>query len=105
SVVTFAIVVVCVLLIASWMVVPQPPVCRSTRFGTLPAAILRPSGWPLMAVPLMNCACVHTDATVVISLMTTLAGGVLPSITVALSWSARLWQRPDVLGARVTRRL
>ena len=30
-------------------------------------------------MPLRNCALVHTDATVVISLMTALAGGVLPS--------------------------
>src|SRR5215471_12052121 len=61
------------------MVAPQPPVWRSTKFGTLPAAILRPSASPLIAAPLRNCACVHTDATVVISLMTTLGGGVLPS--------------------------
>src|SRR5262245_25789261 len=61
------------------MVAPQPPVCRSTKLGTLPAAILRPSSCPLIAVPSRNCACVHTDATVVISLTTTTLVGVFPS--------------------------
>src|SRR5215831_2783873 len=61
------------------MAAPQPPVERSTKLGTLPAAILRPSACPLIAAPLRNCACVHTEATVVISLITTLGGGVLPS--------------------------
>ena len=61
------------------MVAPQPPVCRSTRLGTFPAAILRPRGWPFSAVPFRNCALVQTDATVVNSLITTFAGGVLPS--------------------------
>jgi hypothetical protein len=54
------------------MVAPQP----STKLVTLSAAILSPSECPLIAVPSMNCAFVHTDATVVISLRTTFAGGV-----------------------------
>src|SRR5215831_15628575 len=61
------------------MAAPQPPVCRLTKLGTLPAAILRPSSWPLIPVPSRNCACVHTEATVVISLMTTVPIGVFPS--------------------------
>jgi hypothetical protein len=60
------------------MVVPQLPVCRSTKFGTLPAAILMPSACPLIAAPSRNWAFVQTEARVVISLMTTVAGGVLP---------------------------
>src|SRR5262249_10722813 len=49
---------------------------RLTKFGTLPAAMRRPSGCPLIDVPSRNCACVHTEAMVVISLTVTLAGGV-----------------------------
>src|SRR5262245_37431644 len=63
----------------SWMVVPHPPVRRSTRLGTLPAAILRPRACPLIVVPSMNWLCVHTVATVVISLIVTLAGGCAPT--------------------------
>jgi hypothetical protein len=58
---------------------PQPPVCRSTKLGTLPAAIFSCSGWPLMASPSMNWLCVHTEAMVVISLIVTLAGALAPS--------------------------
>jgi hypothetical protein len=46
--------------------------------GTLPAAIFRLSAGPLITVPSMNWLWVHTEATVVISLITTLAGGSLP---------------------------
>ena len=58
---------------------PHPPVCRSTKFGTLPAAMLRLSAGPLIAAPSRNCALVQTDATVVISLTVTCVGGVAPS--------------------------
>jgi hypothetical protein len=60
------------------MVTPYPPVSTSTKFGTLPAAMRSPSALPLMAVPSRNCALVQTDATVVNSLIVTLAGGLLP---------------------------
>src|SRR5262245_51968785 len=79
SVAKFAIVGVWAPLSESWMVAPQPPVRRSTKLGTLPAAILRPSACPLIAVPSMNWLCVHTVATVVISLIATLAGGCVPT--------------------------
>ena len=82
SVAKLAIVGVWPLLSGSWMVVPQPPVARSTKLGTLPAAIFSCSGWPLIAVPSMNWLCVHTDATVVISLIVTFAGGLLPSTVI-----------------------
>ena len=62
------------------MMPPHPPVARSTKSGTLPAAIFRPRAWPFSAAPSRNCALVQTDATVVISLMTTLARGLLPTI-------------------------
>jgi hypothetical protein len=74
SVAKLAIVGVWPLFSGSWIVPPQPPVCRSTKLGTLPAAIFSCSGWPLMASPSMNWLCVHTEAMVVISLIVTLAG-------------------------------
>ena len=62
-----------------------------------------------MTIPSRNCALVHTEATVVISLMTTLAGGVLPntvSRAMAGLWAlplltvaAPLWQ-PNIDGHR-----
>ena len=61
------------------MVGPQLPVSRSTKLGTLPAAILSWSGEPLMVVLSMNWAWVTTEAMVVNSLMTTRAGGLLPT--------------------------
>src|SRR6516165_2515918 len=79
SVAKFAIVGVWLLLSGPWIASPQPPVPRSTKLGTLPAAILRLRAGPLIAVPSRNCAWVHTDATVVISLTAALAGGLLPS--------------------------
>ena len=79
SVAKFAIVGVWPLLSGSWMGPPHPPVERSTKFGTLPAAMLRLSAGPLIAAPSRNCALVQTDATVVISLMVRWAGGVAPS--------------------------
>src|SRR5215467_846889 len=78
SVAKFAMVGVWLLLSGSWMASPHPPVERSTKLGTLPAAMRRPSAGPLSVEPTRNCAFVQTDATVVISLMTTLAGGLLP---------------------------
>src|SRR5215472_7520005 len=74
----FAIVGVWLLFRESWIVVPQPPVWRSTKLGTLPAATLRPKGAPLSAPPSRNCALVQTDATVVNSFIVTCAGGVGP---------------------------
>src|SRR5215475_14471189 len=49
------------------------------KLGMLPATILRPSACPLIVVPSMNWLCVHTVATVVISLIVTLAGGGAPT--------------------------
>ena len=79
SVAKFAIVGVWPLLSGSWMVAPQPPVARSTKLGTLPAAIFSPSAWPLSAGPSRNCAFVQTDATVVISLIVTVGGALPPN--------------------------
>src|SRR5271157_2084840 len=79
SVSKLAIVVVIELLRGSSSTLPHLPVAGSTRLGTFPAAILRPSGFPEIAVPLMNRALVNADATVVSSLMVTLAGGLLPT--------------------------
>src|SRR6516164_8388030 len=79
SVAKFAIVGVWLLFSGPWIASPQPPVPRSTKLGTLPAAMLRLRAGPLIAVPSRNCAWVQTDATVVISLTTTLLGGALPS--------------------------
>src|SRR5271154_554316 len=79
SVAKFAIVGVWPLLSGSWMGPPHPPVERLTKLGTLPAAMLRLSAGPLIAAPSRNCALVHAEATVVISLMVTLAGGLPPS--------------------------
>src|SRR5271169_837812 len=83
SVLKFAIVGVWVLFRASWIMPPYPPVARSTKLATLPAAMRRPSAFPLIAVPSRNWAWVQTDATVVISLIVTLAGGVLPSTVIS----------------------
>src|SRR5262252_3303831 len=94
----FAIVGVWLLLSGSWIVPPQPPVARSTKLGTLPAAIFSCSGWPLIAVPSMNWLCVHTDATVVISLIVTVVDGFAP--TTPISAMAGL-SPPDLLVAGV----
>jgi hypothetical protein len=66
------------LLSGSSSTLPQVPVDGSTRFGTLPAAIRRPTSLPLIAVPLMNRALVKTDATVVSSLTTAPDGAFSP---------------------------
>src|SRR5262249_16016676 len=97
SVAKFAILRLLLLFSGSDTVAPQPPDSRSTKLGTLPAAILGPREWPFIAEPLTNCACVHTDATVVISLMTTLAGGVFP--TTASSATAGLSPLPLLTAA------
>src|SRR5262245_39985281 len=65
------------------MIPPQPPVVRSTKLGTLPAAIFSCSGWPLIAVPSMNWLCVHKDATVGISFMAMFAGGLVPNTAIS----------------------
>src|SRR5215475_10091638 len=65
------------------MAPPQLPVARSTKLGTLPAAIFSCSGWPLIAVPSMNWLCVHTDAIVVISLIVTVGGGFEPNTAIS----------------------
>jgi hypothetical protein len=61
------------------MVSPHPPVCRSMKFATLPAAMLTLSAGPLSAAPSRNCALVQTEAIVVISLTVTLVGALPPS--------------------------
>src|SRR5262245_8693928 len=78
SVAKFAIVGVGGQFNGSWRTGPQPPVERSTKLGTLPAAIFSPSACPLIAEPSRNCALVQTDATVVSSLMVTLFGSAEP---------------------------
>src|SRR5215472_6721731 len=78
SVAKFAMVGVWPLLSGFWIASPHPPVERLTKLGTLSAAIRRPSAGPLSVAPTRNCAFVQTDATVVISLMTTWAGGLPP---------------------------
>src|SRR5215472_3164719 len=78
SVAKFAMVGVWLLLSGSWITSPHPPLERSTKLGILPAAMRRPSAGPLSVAPTRNCAFVQTDATVVISLITTWAGGLLP---------------------------
>jgi len=78
SVAKFAMVGVWPLLSGLWIASPHPPVERSTKLGALPAAMRRPSAGPLSVAPTRNCAFVQTDATVVISLRTTWAGGLLP---------------------------
>src|SRR5262245_9779459 len=89
---------VCPLLSGPGMAPPHPPVPRSTKLGTLPAAILSCNGWPLIAVPSMNWLCVQTDATVVISLIVTIGGGFAP--TTAISAMAGLFP-PALLVAGV----
>jgi len=83
SVAKLAMVGVWLLLSGSWMAPPHPPVSTSTKLGTLPAAMRRLSGWPASVVSSRNCAFVHTDATVVISLRTTLEGGFAPRIVIS----------------------
>src|SRR6266436_4551386 len=79
SVFRFAIVVVWVRLIGSRITLPHLPVVGSTRFGTFPAAIRSPSGFPEIASPLMNRAAVNVEATVVSSLTVTVFGNEVPS--------------------------
>src|SRR5215471_697222 len=70
-----------------WIASPHPPDERLTKLGTLLAAMRRPRAGPLIVSPTKNCACVQTDATVVISLMTTWAGGFLPmTANNAIAW-------------------
>src|SRR5215471_21646020 len=78
SVAKFAMVGVWLPLSGPWIASPHPPVERLTKLGTLPAAMRRPSAGPLSVAPIRNCAFVQTEATVVISLITTWAGGLLP---------------------------
>src|SRR6516164_2729558 len=78
SVAKFAMVGVWPLLSGFWIASPHPPFERLTKLGTLSAAMRRPSAGTLSVAPTRNCAFVQTDATVVISLMTTWAGGLLP---------------------------
>jgi hypothetical protein len=61
---------------------PRPsPACFCWDVGARAAVLLVPrhGANALMAVPSRNCALVHTDATVVISLMTTLVRDALPN--------------------------
>src|SRR5262245_54957517 len=87
NVAKLAMVVVWLLFSGSWIGPPHPPVSRSTKFGTLPAAILSPRAWPVMAAPSRNWAPVHTEATVVISLMVMFVGGLLPTILISANAS------------------
>ena len=79
SVSNFANVVVIELLSGSRSTLPHSPVAGSTKFGAFPAAIRSPSGFPEIPSPLMKRAEVNADATVVSSLITIFAGGVLPN--------------------------
>ena len=79
SVFKFASVVVWVLLIGSRITLPNPPVARSTKFGTFPAAIRSPSRSPEIDSPLMSRAAQNDEATVVSSLIVTLSGNFVPS--------------------------
>jgi hypothetical protein len=74
-----ASVVLRLLLSGSMITLPQPPVCRFTKFGTFIAAIRRPSGFPEMAPSFINCAAVNAEATVVNSSTVTVPAGVEPS--------------------------
>jgi hypothetical protein len=56
SVAKLVIVVVLLLLSASCIAIPRPPVYRSTKFGTFPAAIFNPSGLPWILSPSRNWA-------------------------------------------------
>jgi hypothetical protein len=76
-------VVVIELLSGSSSTLPHLPVVGSTRFGALPAAMRSPSGFPEIASPLMNCAAVNTDATVVSSFTVMRCGGVDPSTDIS----------------------
>ena len=77
SVAKLAIVGVWPLLSGSWIVAAPAAGLQDRRSSArCPRRSCRPSAWPLIAVPSRNCALVHTDATVVISLIVTLAGGV-----------------------------
>src|SRR5262249_10450315 len=78
SVFRFASVVVWVLLSGSRSTLPGPPVTGPTRLGVFPAAIRRPSGFPEIDPPLMNCATVNADATVVSSLTVADFGNFVP---------------------------
>jgi hypothetical protein len=79
SVANIDIVGVCMLLIGSAIVEPQPPVSRLTRFGTLPAAMRSWSDCARIAVPSRNRLCIRTEAMVVNSLTTILPSGTAPS--------------------------
>jgi hypothetical protein len=82
SVFKFASVVVWVLLSGSRITLPQAPVPGSTRFGTFPAAIRSPSGFPEIASPLMNRAAVNVEATLVSSLTVTVFGNSVPNTAI-----------------------
>ena len=84
SVFSLANVVVCGPFSGSTMTGPRPPVSRSTRFGTFPAAIRNPNSSPLNAPPSRNCAPVQTEATVVSSLIVTRAGGTAPNVAISM---------------------
>src|SRR5215469_18876763 len=79
NVAKFAFVGVCELLSGLRIASPQSPVLRLTKLGTLPEAIRSASGEPLIVVSSMDWVWVMTDAIVVISSMTTCAGGLLPT--------------------------
>ena len=96
SVFRFASVVFWVMLSGSRSTLPHLPVAGSTRFGTFPAAIRSPSGFPEIDSPLMNRAAVNAEATVVSSLTVTVFGNV---------GSQQRHQRHGLVGAFVRRGL
>jgi hypothetical protein len=102
NVAKFAIVGVWPLLSGPWIASPHPPVVRSTKLGTLPAAMRSPSACPLMAVPSRNCELVHTDATVVISLTTTLARDASPKVVSVHEHQGKFSAEANPYGSRGT---
>src|SRR6266536_3562506 len=83
------VVVVWVRLIGSRITFPHLPVAGSTRFGTFPAAIRSPRGFPEIDSPLMNRAAANVEATVVNSLTVTAFGKRFPT-TPSTRWQGCL---------------
>src|SRR5262250_2524396 len=79
NVAKLAIVGVCPLLSGPWIASPHPPLSRSTKLGTFPAAMRRPRSCPFNVSPSRNWADVQTDATVAASFTVTVFGGLVPS--------------------------
>src|SRR5262245_50343984 len=95
SVAKLAIVGVCALLSGPRIASPHPPLSRSTKLGTFPAAMRRPSSCPFNVSPSRNCADVQTDATVVNSFTVTVLGGVVPSTASSAMALLATWAAAD----------